>query len=136
MNGWSQAGRRSFSARSSTPRPGRTSCPGYAVDYYVETLSNPESLHGSFQLYRAFSASATQNEERKRRPLTMPVLAIGGEQSSGTMVEETMKLAAEDVDGLVISGIGHWLAEQAPDEMLAALTEFLAPYREAAVSHA
>jgi hypothetical protein len=25
---------------------------------------------------------------------------------------------------------GHWVAEQAPDEMLAALTEFLAPYRD------
>jgi hypothetical protein len=24
----------------------------------------------------------------------------------------------------------HWLAEQAPEEMLAALTEFLAPYRD------
>jgi hypothetical protein len=27
-------------------------------------------------------------------------------------------------------GAGHWLAEQASKEMLAALTEFLAPYRE------
>jgi pimeloyl-ACP methyl ester carboxylesterase len=27
-------------------------------------------------------------------------------------------------------GAGHWVAEQAPEEMLAALTEFLAPYRE------
>ena len=27
-------------------------------------------------------------------------------------------------------GIGHWFAEQAPEEMLAALTAFLAPYRE------
>jgi pimeloyl-ACP methyl ester carboxylesterase len=25
---------------------------------------------------------------------------------------------------------GHWVAEQAPEEMLAALTEFLVPYRE------
>ncbi len=25
---------------------------------------------------------------------------------------------------------GHWVAEQAPEELLAALTEFLAPYRE------
>jgi hypothetical protein len=25
---------------------------------------------------------------------------------------------------------GHWLAEQGPDQMLAALREFLAPYRE------
>ena len=29
-----------------------------------------------------------------------------------------------------VPGAGHWLAEQAPEEMLAALTEFLAPYRE------
>jgi hypothetical protein len=27
-------------------------------------------------------------------------------------------------------GVGHLLAEQAPKEMLATLTEFLAPYRE------
>jgi hypothetical protein len=27
-------------------------------------------------------------------------------------------------------GISHWVAEQAPEEMVAALTEFLAPYRE------
>ena len=27
-------------------------------------------------------------------------------------------------------GAGHWLAEHAPEEMLAALRDFLAPYRE------
>ena len=30
----------------------------------------------------------------------------------------------------VIGGDGHWVAEEAPDEMMAALTAFLAPYRE------
>jgi pimeloyl-ACP methyl ester carboxylesterase len=30
----------------------------------------------------------------------------------------------------VIGGDGHWVAEEAPEEMVAALTEFLAPYRE------
>ena len=30
----------------------------------------------------------------------------------------------------VSSGSGHFVAEEAPEEMLAALTEFLAPYRE------
>ena len=29
-----------------------------------------------------------------------------------------------------IGGDDHWVAEQAPEEMLAALTAFLAPYRE------
>jgi pimeloyl-ACP methyl ester carboxylesterase len=40
-----------------------------------------------------------------------------------------MRLAADDVQPLVIPQIGHWLAEEAPDPMLAALTAFLAPYR-------
>jgi hypothetical protein len=37
---------------------------------------------------------------------------------------------ADDVRSVVIPGAGHWVAEQAPDELLTALTEFLVPYRE------
>jgi len=33
---------------------------------------------------------------------------------------------------VVLPGAGHWVAEQAPEELLAALTPFLAPYRETA----
>src|SRR5262245_28473197 len=103
------------------------------VQYYVDGLaSSPEALHGSFQLYRAFGASAAQNVERKTRRLQMPVLAMGGAESSGSMVEETMKLTADDVRAIVFPGVGHWLAEQAPDELVAALTDFLALYREQA----
>jgi pimeloyl-ACP methyl ester carboxylesterase len=48
-----------------------------------------------------------------------------------------MKLAADDVQTLVIPGCGHHPPEETPDEMLAALTAFLAPYREehAALTH-
>ena len=42
-----------------------------------------------------------------------------------------MKLAADDVQTLVIPGCGHHPAEEAPEETLAALTAFLAPYRAA-----
>jgi pimeloyl-ACP methyl ester carboxylesterase len=31
---------------------------------------------------------------------------------------------------LVIPDAGHWVAEQAPEELVAALTAFLAPYRD------
>ena len=42
-----------------------------------------------------------------------------------------MKPAADDVQTVVIDGCGNcWVAEQAPEEMVAALTAFLAPYRE------
>ena len=64
---------------------------------------------------------SAQNQQRKTR-LTLPVLAVGGAESSGAMV-------ADDVQALVIPDCGHWVAEQAPGELLAALTAFLAPYR-------
>ena len=62
---------------------GTKKLPDYAVQYYVDGLASPEALHGSFQLYRAFGATAAQNEERKNRRLPMPVLAMGGEVSRG-----------------------------------------------------
>jgi pimeloyl-ACP methyl ester carboxylesterase len=40
-----------------------------------------------------------------------------------------MKAVANDVKGLVIPGAGHFVAEEAPDQVLAALSGFLAPYR-------
>jgi pimeloyl-ACP methyl ester carboxylesterase len=110
---------------------GTNKLPEYAVKYYVDGLaSSPEALHGTFQLYRAFGATTAQNQERKTHRLPMPVLAMGGAESLGSMAADTMKLTADDVETLVIPGIGHWLAEQAPDELVAALTAFLAPYRD------
>ena len=112
---------------------GTTKLPDDAVKYYIDLLAaDPESLRGSFEFYRALPASAAQNEGRKDRRLTVPVLAIGGEESGGENAANAMKLVADDVQTVVLSGAGHWVAEQAPEELLAALTPFLAPYRDAA----
>ncbi|HKA96256.1 MAG TPA: alpha/beta hydrolase [Streptosporangiaceae bacterium] len=110
---------------------GTNKLPDWAVRHYIDTLaSSPDHLRGSFGFYRAIPTSSAQNEQRKTRRLTLPVLAIGGAESSGAAVGNTMKLAADDVQSLVIPGCGHWVAEQAPEELLAALTAFLAPYRD------
>ena len=111
---------------------GTNKLPAYTVQYYIDTLAaDPDALRGSFEFYRASPATAAQNEQRKTRRLTLPVLAIGGEESSGAGVGNTMKLVADDVQTVVLAGSGHWVAEQAPEELLAALTAFLAPYRAA-----
>jgi pimeloyl-ACP methyl ester carboxylesterase len=113
---------------------GKNELPDATVRYYIDRLASPEALHGCFQLYRAFGPTSAQNEQRKTRRLTMPVLAIGGSESSGQMVEDTMKLVADDVRGLVIPDCGHWLAEQAPEAMAAALTAFLAADRDGPIN--
>jgi pimeloyl-ACP methyl ester carboxylesterase len=109
---------------------GTQKLPAYAVRYYVDGLSSRKALHGSFQLYRAFNVTAMQNADvRKHRRLPMPVLAMGGAESLGERAAGIMAAVADDVQSLVLAGAGHWIAEQAPEQMAAALTEFLAPYR-------
>jgi pimeloyl-ACP methyl ester carboxylesterase len=102
------------------------------IKYYVDLVSNPDALRGSLGFYRGLDATLAQNEERKTRPLAMPVLAIGGAASYGEHVGEAMNPLANDVQSVVIPDAGHWVAEEAPEAMLAALTAFLAPYRDKA----
>ncbi len=102
------------------------------VKYYVERLaSSPDALHGSFLSYRAIDVSSAQNQERKARRLTLPVLAIGGGKGIGQGVASTMRLVANNVESHIIPESGHWVAEEAPEQLLAAVRPFLDPYRNA-----
>jgi pimeloyl-ACP methyl ester carboxylesterase len=105
--------------------------PDYAVRHYIDALAaDPAALHGSFAAYRALDATIAQNQQRKERRLTLPVLAIGGAEGIGEGAANTMKLAADDVRSVVIPRSGHYCLEEAPEEILAALTTFLDPYRD------
>jgi len=109
-----------------------TPLPDAVVRYYVDGLaSSRDPLRGSFSSYRAIDVTIAQNEQRKKRKLTLPVLAIGGGKGLGEGVASTMRLAAENVESKIIPDSGHWVAEEAPEQLLAVLTPFLAPYRDA-----
>jgi pimeloyl-ACP methyl ester carboxylesterase len=99
--------------------------PDPVIAFYVQGFADPESLRGCFGFYRAWDATMAQNKERATRPLPMPVLAIGGADSWADHVADGMRPVATNVQGAVISGAGHWVAEQAPEELLAVLTTFL-----------
>jgi pimeloyl-ACP methyl ester carboxylesterase len=103
--------------------------PDDVIDFYVGALSNPDSLRACFGFYRALDTTIAQDAQRKSSRLTLPVLAIGGAASFGDHVGEAMKLVADDVESVVIPDTGHFLAEESPDELLAALAPFLASYR-------
>jgi pimeloyl-ACP methyl ester carboxylesterase len=110
---------------------GGKSLPQYALNYYFELFSDPAVLRGGMGLYRAWDATLAQNAVRVAQPLKMPVLAIGGVDSYGPGVGVAMTPLASDLT-TVVTPSGHWVAEQAPRELLAALTTFLAPYRAGA----
>jgi pimeloyl-ACP methyl ester carboxylesterase len=104
--------------------------PAADVKYYVDSIaSTPASLHGSFGFYAALDTTIAQNQQRMTHRLSMPVLGIGGALSLGAGAAAQMKLVADNVQSAVIPGAGHFVAEEAPSEMLAVLTPFLASYR-------
>lgn len=99
--------------------------PDPVIDYYVNGFTDPESLRGCFGFYRAWDATMAQNKDRATRPLPMPVLAVGGADSWADHVADGMRPVATDVQPATIPGAGHWVAEQAPEELLTVLTAFL-----------
>ena len=100
--------------------------PHDAVRVYIDELAaSLASLSGSVGYYRASDATAAQNQQRAKTPLTLPVLAIGGAEGLGAAVAGTLELVATNVQTLVIPGCGHFVPEEAPEQLLAALIPFL-----------
>lgn len=101
--------------------------PQHAIDVYVEALRDPAARHASFEVYRRLAETAEQFRRwhKEGGPLTIPVLAIGGEYSTGTAPAEDMRKVATDVTGVVLPGSGHFLAEEVPQPLTKALLDFL-----------
>jgi pimeloyl-ACP methyl ester carboxylesterase len=112
-----------------------THLPRYAVKYYIDTIaSSRHGLRGSFGIYRAFPIDMAKNEQRMAQRLSLPVLAVGGERGLGESVVSAMKLVADNVQSAIIRNCGHWVAEEKPQDLLAVLTPFLAPYAQGAAT--
>jgi pimeloyl-ACP methyl ester carboxylesterase len=58
-------------------------------------------------------------------PLTMPVLAIGGEKSFGANEAVVFRNVATNVQQGVIANCGHWLMEERPTETVTMIRTFL-----------
>ncbi|NNB46317.1 alpha/beta fold hydrolase [Pseudomonas chlororaphis] len=96
-----------------------------AVETYVKAYSVPGGLRGGFAYYRAIPESIRQNRERARRPLEMPVLAIGAEHATHDAPLLTMKGNALNLQGAIVPGCGHFITEEAPEAFIAHLLPFL-----------
>ncbi|KAA9376807.1 alpha/beta hydrolase [Microbispora cellulosiformans] len=108
-----------FASKAATP----DAIPPHAVEVYVEALRDPAALHASFEFYRAGEGVA-QIAALAAGPLTIPVLAAGGERASGEAVEQVMRKVAVDVTGVVAPGAGHFLPEEAPEWTARTLIDF------------
>jgi len=80
----------------------------------------------AFEQFKAFPQDATDNQASLANgKLSTPVLAIGGEKSYGAGLADVARAAFTNVQGAVIPDAGHWLMEEQPQAVIAAIRPFL-----------
>lgn len=92
---------------------------------YTRAYSQPGAMDAGFEYFKAFPQDAKDFAALSANKLAMPMLVLSGEKAGGSFLINQAKLAATNVDGVVIKGSGHWLMEEATDQVLPLLTDFL-----------
>ena len=82
-------------------------------------------MRAGFAQFTAFSTDAADNKVFEQVKLTMPVLAVGGEKSFGTLQAVIMRHVAINIKEAVVPGSGHWLMEESPDYTDSLVRKFL-----------
>jgi microsomal epoxide hydrolase len=95
------------------------------IDEYLRILTQPGALRAGLATYRAVQTSARQNRELGGEArLRMPLLALSADQGSIPDMAAPLRPWAEDVQGVCIADCGHFLPEEQPQAVAAALRGF------------
>jgi pimeloyl-ACP methyl ester carboxylesterase len=94
-------------------------------EIYANAYAQPGHMAAGMEVFRAFAKDAEDFAGFARTRLTMPVLVLSGERAGGPFLIEQGKMVATKVEGVLVKGSGHWLMEEAPDQVIPKLVEFL-----------
>ena len=92
---------------------------------YAKAYGRPGGMRAGFEYFRAFEQDAKDFAGFAQTRLPMPMLVLTGEKASGDFLIQQGRLVATNVEGVVVRNSGHWLMEEAPDQVIPKLVEFL-----------
>ncbi len=93
--------------------------------FYTKAYAQPGAMRAGFEVFRAFEQDGKDFAAFAKTKLTMPMLVLTGEKASGNFLIEQGRLVDDNVEGVVIKGSGHWLIDEAPDQVIPKLVSFL-----------
>ena len=93
--------------------------------FYATAYAQPGGMRAGFEVFRAFEQDAKEFAQLAETKLTMPMLVLTGEKASGEFLIQQARLVNSNVDGVVIKGSGHWLMEEATDQVIPQLVKFI-----------
>jgi pimeloyl-ACP methyl ester carboxylesterase len=94
---------------------------------YAAAYAQPGAMAAGFEVFRAFERDARDFAAFAKTKLQMPMLVLTGEKASGDFLIAQGRLVADNVEGVIVKGSGHWLIDEAPGQVIPKLLAFLAP---------
>src|SRR4249919_1310096 len=85
---------------------------------YAAAYAQPGAMQAGFEVFRAFEGDAKDFAAFAKTKLKMPMLVLTGEKASGEPLIAQGRLAADNVEGVVVKGSGHWLMDEARDQVI------------------
>ncbi|MFF4137982.1 alpha/beta fold hydrolase [Streptomyces mirabilis] len=95
------------------------------LNVFASYLRDYSHLEASFAWFRTFPQDIADNARFQKKPLTMPVLAIGADGSLGSSIGKQVRHYAKHVTPVVVPDSGHWIYEEHPTETTSLLLHFL-----------
>lgn len=92
---------------------------------YTDAYAQEGGMRSGFEYFKNFEQDAKDFSQFGLHKLDMPFLVLTGEKASGNFLIEQTKLIANHVQGKVILGAGHWLMEEAPQQVIPAIMQFI-----------
>ncbi len=92
---------------------------------YAAAYARADGMRAGFEVFKNFEQDAKDIAAFSATKLTMPFLVLTGEKASGTFLIDQAKLVATNVSGTVVKNAGHWLMEEATDQVVPAIVAFL-----------
>jgi len=92
---------------------------------YAKAYAQTGAMRAGFEVFRAFPQDADDFAKLAETKLPMPMLVLSGEKASGDFLIQQGRLVDDNVEGVIVKGSGHWLMEEAPDQVIPRLVSFL-----------
>jgi pimeloyl-ACP methyl ester carboxylesterase len=92
---------------------------------YAKAYARDGGMRAGFEYFKNFEQDAKDFAGFAQKKLNMPFLVLAGEKASGTFLIDQTRLVATDVTGVVIKGSGHWLMDEARDQVMPEISAFL-----------
>jgi pimeloyl-ACP methyl ester carboxylesterase len=94
------------------------------LDEITRTYARPDGWRGTEGLYHSiFTDDGQTRALAEKQPLAVPVLTVGS--ASAPLTEQTFRqVTAGKVTSVRLEGIGHLVAQEAPEALSAAISEF------------